>query len=99
MNLGGRDLDYVVMREVSDKFKEEFDLEENPHDDKKRCIRMLDAVEKGRKALSADTEADVKVDTLMDDEDLDITVERYEFEDWIQEYTDELKGLLTYVSD
>ena len=41
---------------------------------------MLDGIEKARIALSGDSEAELRVDSLLEDEDLERTLEREEFE-------------------
>lgn len=45
---------------------------------------MLQSVEKGRKILSGDTEANIHIDYLMMDEDLDRKIIREEFENLIE---------------
>ena len=51
-NLGGRDLNYKVMEELSKEFQREFD--ENPMKSVKCRLRMLESIEKARKILSGD---------------------------------------------
>ena len=51
-NLGGRDLNYKVMEELSKEFQREF--EENPMKNVKCRLRMLESIEKARKILSGD---------------------------------------------
>ena len=47
---------------------------------------MLDAIEKQRKVLSANAEASVILESLMDDEDLIRNIKRSELEEWIAPY-------------
>ena len=49
-------------------------------DDKKFKLKILESIEKARKNLSADSETQITIDALFEDEDLDITLEREEFE-------------------
>lgn len=64
-NLGARNIDWLLY----DQFKKEFskkhglDLNENP----RAKIKMLDAIEKLRKNLTANKEADIVIESLMDD--------------------------------
>ena len=51
-NLGGRDLNYQVMVELSKEFQREF--QENPMKSVKCRLRMLESIEKARKILSGD---------------------------------------------
>ena len=51
-------------------------LEREPKNDVKCCLTMLNAIERARIALSADVEANICIDSLMDDVDLDYTITR-----------------------
>ena len=73
--LGGRDLDWSLLEQQFQKFIEENELEDvDLYEKKKNCIRMLDAVEKTKKALSSDTEAQIEIDYLHGDLELDDSV-------------------------
>ena len=50
----------------------------------KTRLRLLDAIEKTRIALSGDTEANLEIDYVIDELDLDMEITRDEFEGWIQ---------------
>ena len=61
-NLGGRDLDWLILQKVSEEFKSEhnIDLMDLP-----KCrITLTNAIEKARNALTADTEAFIQVDYI-----------------------------------
>jgi heat shock protein 4 len=64
-NLGGRDFDYAMM----EKFAAEFDKKHgNDPMENVRCkLRILEACEKARKVLTADSEGNVGVDYLLDE--------------------------------
>lgn len=47
----------------------------------KAKLRMLDAIEKMRKMLSANTESSINIECLMEDEDLFYNVKRSELEE------------------
>ena len=79
-NLGGRDLDWKILARINQVFVEENDeLEREPRNDVKCCISMLSAIEKARTILSADVEASITIDSLIEDLDLDYTLTRDEF--------------------
>ena len=69
--MGGRNLDYQVMEELSNQFKTEFTTEEDPKSLPKCRLRMLESIEKARKMLSADDQARILIENLLDDEELD----------------------------
>ena len=77
-HLGARDLDLALYAHLRDKFEEETNnnTDENP----KAKLRLLQAIEKCRKVLSANTDASCSVEFLMDDEDFSTNVTREEFE-------------------
>jgi len=77
-NLGARDFDYRVMQKLAAEFDKKFgdDPMESP-----RCrLRMMEAIETARKRLSADKEAPINVDFLLNEEDLIRSLKKEEFE-------------------
>lgn len=50
-------------------------------------LRMLDAVEKMRKLLSGNKEADINCESLLDDQDFSRNMSRDEFEKLIASFT------------
>jgi molecular chaperone DnaK (HSP70) len=67
-NLGARDFDYTLMKKFSQEFDKKYgaDPMESP-----RCrLRMMDAIEKARIILSADKEATINIDYLLDEQDM-----------------------------
>jgi len=60
-----------------------------------RCrLRMLEAAEKARKMLSSDTESSINIDYLLNDEDLNKKLKRDEFEQIIDPLTRPFADLL-----
>ncbi len=66
-NLGARQIDYLLFELVSAEFdkKHKFDPRENP----KARLRMLASIEKMRKLLSGNKNADLYCDSLLEDID------------------------------
>lgn len=65
--MGARKIDYHLFDKFSEEFKKKHgcDLKTSP-----RCrLRMLDAIEKARKLLTANKVTDINCESLMDDED------------------------------
>ena len=56
----------------------------------KIVLRMLPEIEKARKALSADSEATINIETILDDEGIERVLEIDEFEEIIQPLKDKL---------
>lgn len=80
-NLGGRDFDYVIMQKLGAEFENKFNCD--PRESPRCVLRMLEGIEKARKILSADKEATVNVDFLMEEEDLLRSIKRDEFEEMV----------------
>lgn len=55
---------------------------------------MLDIIEKQRKILSANLEAHIHLESLLEDEDLNRNIKRDEFEQLIMPYIDKMTELL-----
>ena len=80
-NMGARDFDYTIMTKIAADFDKKFgdDPMENP-----RCkLRMMEAIEKARKVISADKESTINVDYLLNEEDLVHCLKREEFNETI----------------
>ena len=91
-NLGGRDLDYQIMQKLGEEFLQRHgdDPRESP-----RCrLRLFESIEKARKLLSGDTEANINIDYLMNEEDLNRKLTRDEFEQLIDPQVRQLATLL-----
>ena len=81
-NLGGRDLDFQIMQQLGEEFLNQFG--DDPRQSAKCRSRMLQSIEKARKILSGDTEANIHIDYLMNDEDLSRKLTRDQFNELIQ---------------
>lgn len=89
---GARDLDLLVMERLSHKFEERYKI--NPMTSDKSRLRMLEAIAKARKILTGNTETNIHIDCLMQDEDLDYLLTRSEFESVIQPVLQKFKAIL-----
>ncbi|GAA0150746.1 Hsp70 family chaperone [Lithospermum erythrorhizon] len=76
--LGGRDFDEVLFNHFAAKFKDEYkiDVIQNA----KACLRLRAACEKLKKVLSANPEAPLNIECLMDEKDVRGFIKREEFE-------------------
>ena len=73
-NLGGRDMDKILMQFFVDKFKEDNDDSSDICNDPKYAkhrIKMLPIIEKARKNLTTNSEVDVQIEELNGDEDFE----------------------------
>ncbi|PWA94863.1 Heat shock protein 70 family [Artemisia annua] len=82
-NLGGRDFDEVLFKHFADKFKEQYNIDvySNP----RACIRLRASCEKLKKVLSANTEAPLSIECLIEDKDVRGIITREEFENLSRE--------------
>lgn len=80
-NIGARNIDYMLV----DKFGEDFNKKYgcDPRKNVRSRLRMLDAIEKQRKILSANTEATLNIESLLEDEDLHANMKRSDMEEWM----------------
>lgn len=78
MNFGGRDFDEVLFTYFASQFKEQYgiDVYSNP----KACLRLRAACEKLKKVLSANPEAPLNIECLMEETDVKGFIKREEFE-------------------
>lgn len=81
-NLGARDMDWAVFQHYSKRFEQQHGL--SVSESKKGQLRLLDAIEKQRKILSANSEADCNCEYLVEDCDLNENLTRVDFEKLIQ---------------
>ncbi|KAJ3692050.1 hypothetical protein LUZ60_012400 [Juncus effusus] len=77
-SLGGRDFDEVLFTHFAEKFKSEYkiDVIKNP----RACARLRAGCEKLKKTLSANPEAPMNIECLMDEKDVRGFLKRDEFE-------------------
>lgn len=91
-NLGARDFDWSLLEFLAKKFNEQHGLSFMKND--KAKLRLLDAIEKQRKILSANSEANISVEYLVEDEDLNYHLSRAEFEKIISADLQRFKDIL-----
>ena len=77
-NLGGRDFDDAVLDVVGGEFAKKYG--DDPRKSARCRIRLYEACEKARKLLSSDTESQLNVEYLLNEEDLVRKLSREEFE-------------------
>lgn len=77
-NLGARDWDWELMQMIGGKFKDKFGCD--PRKNTRCKLRMLEGIEKARKMISACSDANINIDYLLEDEDLNHMLKKDEFE-------------------
>ncbi|KAJ7951799.1 putative Heat shock 70 kDa protein [Quillaja saponaria] len=77
-SLGGRDFDEVLFQHFAAKFKEEYKID--VYQNARACLRLRAACEKLKKMLSANPEAPLNIECLMDEKDVRGFIKRDEFE-------------------
>ena len=85
-NLGGRNFDYAMMEKLAGEFDKKH--KNDPMENVRCKLRIMEACEKARKVLTADTEANIGVDYLLDEQDLNRNIKRDEMEEIIKPFTD-----------
>lgn len=91
-NLGSRNLDIAMLDHYVAEFqaKHKVDLRESP----KSCFRLLEAIEKQRKILTANPEAMLSVDCIYEDYDFNHMLKRDEFEQINKEFIAQFVNLM-----
>ncbi|KAL0397064.1 UNVERIFIED_CONTAM: Heat shock protein 14 [Sesamum calycinum] len=77
-SLGGRDFDEVLFQHFAAKFKDEYKID--VYQNARACLRLRAACEKLKKVLSANPEAPLNIECLMDEKDVRGFIKRDEFE-------------------
>jgi len=90
--VGGRNMDECLMREFAAQFKKKFGCD--PLSSKKACFKLEDAVTKTKKVLSANYEANLSVECLMEDEDFSSQMTRESFEKMCEPMMERVKAVL-----
>lgn len=91
-NLGTRDFDWKMLEYYVNKIEKEMGV--NVIKKEKIRLRMLEAIEKQRKVLSANSEASINVDCVAEDYDLSHTLSREEYEKINAEHLQKFRDLL-----
>ncbi|XP_075503683.1 heat shock 70 kDa protein 14-like [Primulina tabacum] len=77
-SLGGRDFDEVLFKHFASKFKDEYKID--VYQNARACLRLRAGCEKLKKVLSANPEAPLNIECLMDEKDVRGLIKREEFE-------------------
>ncbi|KAE7997427.1 hypothetical protein FH972_002065 [Carpinus fangiana] len=77
-SLGGRDFDEALFQHFAAKFKEEYKID--VFQNARACLRLRAGCEKLKKMLSANPEAPLNIECLMDEKDVRGFIKRDEFE-------------------
>lgn len=91
-NLGARNIDDLLVDILGGEFAKKYGCD--PRKNAKTRLRMLDIIEKQRKILSANIEATIHLESLMEDEDLHRNIKRAEFEELILPMAEKFKVVL-----
>lgn len=91
-HLGTRDFDWKLLEFYANLIKEKYGSD--VLNKEKTRLRLLDAIEKQRKILSANSDAAINVDNVSEDNDLAHTLTRDKFEEIITPIVEKFKQLL-----
>eukprot|EP00930_Biecheleria_cincta_P071493 TRINITY_DN589_c0_g2_i2.p1 TRINITY_DN589_c0_g2~~TRINITY_DN589_c0_g2_i2.p1 ORF type:complete len:845 (+),score=247.53 TRINITY_DN589_c0_g2_i2:81-2615(+) len=90
--VGGRDMDECLMREFAAQFKKKVGCD--PLSNKKAAFKLEEAVNKTKKILSANSEAGVSCECLMEDEDFSSNITRDTFLEMCKPMMDKVNAVL-----
>ncbi|OAY85465.1 heat shock 70 kDa protein 15-like [Ananas comosus] len=91
-SLGGRDFDEALFKHFAAKFKEQYKID--VYQNARACLRLRVACEKLKKVLSANPEAPLSIECLMDEKDVKGFIKREEFEKISAPILERVKGPL-----
>jgi heat shock protein 4 len=91
-NLGGRDIDYALLQHFSEEFKTKYKID--VMNNTKATFRLSVGCEKLKKVLSANSEAPLNVESIMNDIDASSKLTRDDLEQFIQPVLDAIPGPL-----
>ncbi|KAK9051817.1 hypothetical protein SSX86_028445 [Deinandra increscens subsp. villosa] len=77
-HLGGRDFDEILFKYFAEKFKEQYNMD--VYSNTRACVRLRSSCEKLKKVLSANAEAPLNIECLMDEKDVRGFIKREDFE-------------------
>ncbi|KAI9023528.1 heat shock protein 70 family [Phycomyces nitens] len=80
IHFGGRVFDHVIVEKLGEEFKEKYKID--VFSNKKALLRLRGAAERCKKMLSANPQAPVNIESIMDDKDVSAIVNRADFEEW-----------------
>ena len=91
-NLGARQIDLQLFELLCKEFNDKYGCDPRPN---VRCrLRLLDSIEKVRKLLTANKEADVHCESLMEDEDLHRQIKREDLEELVAPFITDFRKCL-----
>ena len=88
-NMGARQIDYLLFELFAEEFNKKYGCD--PRKSAKPRLRMLDTIEKCRKLLTLNKEADVTCEALMEDEDFRKNFRREELEELIAPFLERFR--------
>ncbi|XP_058740542.1 uncharacterized protein LOC131612811 [Vicia villosa] len=91
-SLGGRDFDKALFHRFAAKFKEEYKID--VYQNARASLRLRTACEKLKKVLSANPEAPLNIECLMDEKDVRGHIKRDDFEQLAPPILERVKGPL-----
>lgn len=92
-NCGARQIDFLLFDLFGGEFNKKYGCDPRPN---VRCrLRMLDSIEKMRKLLTSNKEADIHCDSLMEDEDFHKHFKRTDLEELIGPFVERFKTCVT----
>lgn len=91
-NLGARAIDYQLFQLLGGEFAKKYGCD--PRENIRCRLRLLDSIEKVRKLLTSNKEADVSCEALMEDEDLHRHLKREELEELIEPFIKDFRKVL-----
>ncbi|KAJ5917466.1 Heat shock protein hsp88 [Penicillium verhagenii] len=87
-HFGGRNFDIALTERFADEFKEKYNIDIRTHP--KAWSRTVAAAEKMKKVMSANPQAPLSIESLMDDVDVKTMVKREELEEMVKPLLDRL---------
>ncbi|CAG8665342.1 8617_t:CDS:2 [Acaulospora morrowiae] len=91
-HLGGRNFDQLLVDHFAEVFKEKYKIDIKSN--QKALFRLRTGVEKLKKVLSANTQAPLNVESIMNDVDVSAIISRQEFEELSQHLIDRIEAPL-----
>lgn len=77
-HLGGRDFDEVLFKYFAEQFRKQYNID--VYTNTRACVRLRASCEKLKKVLSANAEAPLNIECLMDEKDVKGFIKREDFE-------------------
>lgn len=91
-NLGGRDIDYALLKHFAAEFQSKYKID--VHSSPKAIFRLSAGCEKLKKVLSANTEAPLSVESIMNDIDATSRLTREQLESLVSEVLERIEPVI-----